>query len=128
MKCETTDLTTGLSRNYTNDGVHSIALFTCGLGYTLIGTSTFLCNENGIWNNNNLPECGTCQLPGTEAYHAGFRKECLHAKFNCPSIFLEISFFSESTRSILSNSPKALICLECFQMFRSIVKDGHKFR
>ena len=63
IQCEALNLTTGLSRHYTSDGVHSIADFTCETGFTLQGQNTLTCDENGVWSSNTLPECVLCLEP-----------------------------------------------------------------
>ena len=63
VQCESLDLAAGLSRHFTSDGVFSIAEFTCDTGFTLLGTPTLKCDENGAWSSETLPECVSCPEP-----------------------------------------------------------------
>ena len=63
VQCESLDLTLGMSRQYTSDGIYSIVEFTCNTGYTLQGTYSLKCDETGVWSSDTLPECVSCSEP-----------------------------------------------------------------
>ena len=56
-KCQTISNPVNGLINYSTDGVYTVAVIQCGIGYSLAGESTLSCLRDGRWNNP-VPSCG----------------------------------------------------------------------
>ena len=58
VRCEEPPLLTEGSQQVTTDGITSIVTLLCDIGYSLKGSGTLFCSDNGTWNTVTTPECG----------------------------------------------------------------------
>lgn len=58
VRCEDFSPSAGVTTSITTDGSETQLLFTCGLSYSLGGTSVAKCLPNGTWDIPATPKCG----------------------------------------------------------------------
>ena len=58
VQCKEFEITSGMTKKYKSDGIHSIVEFSCDTGYTLVGAGVAMCNDTGDWNIESQPTCG----------------------------------------------------------------------
>ena len=58
VQCNELEITSGMTKKYKSDGIHSMVEFSCDTGYTLVGVGVAVCNETGDWNIQSQPICG----------------------------------------------------------------------
>ncbi|KAL4230224.1 Sushi [Mactra antiquata] len=64
VPCDSLSISEGLSLNTSTDGQLTIAMFTCKIGYTMIGNNILTCRSDGSWNYN-IPTCVSCETLGS---------------------------------------------------------------
>ena len=58
VQCDELEITSGMTKKYKSDGIHSIVEFSCDTGYTLVGAGVAVCNDTGVWSIESQPICG----------------------------------------------------------------------